>query len=62
MGGPFVSHSRVDEVNNRIITAEIFIFAPNDKKRDFVRTMEASLYTLKLPQDRQPSATAAANE
>jgi hypothetical protein len=49
MGGPFVSHSRVDTINNRVITAEIFIYSPDKMKRNLVRTMEASLYTLKLP-------------
>lgn len=52
MGGPFVSHSRVDEVNNRVITVEVFVFAPQKNKRNHIRSMEASLYTLKLPQDR----------
>jgi hypothetical protein len=49
MGGPFVSHSRVDTVNNRVITAEIFVYSPDKMKRNLVRTLEASLYTLKLP-------------
>lgn len=49
MGGPFVSHTRLDKVNNRIITAEIFIYSPDKLKRNLVRLMEASLYTLKLP-------------
>jgi hypothetical protein len=49
MGGPFVSHSRVDTVNNRVVTAEIFVYSPDKMKRNLVRTMEASLYTLKLP-------------
>ena len=50
MGGPFVSHSRVDEVNGRVIVAEIFIYAPESLKRDLVRRMEAALYTVQLPQ------------
>ena len=50
MGGPFVSHSRVDEVNGRIIVAEAFIYAPESLKRDLMRRMEAALYTLQLPQ------------
>lgn len=41
MGGPFVSHSRVDEVNGRIIVAEAFIYAPESLKRDLLRRMEA---------------------
>ena len=49
MGGPFVSHTRLDKKNQRIITAEIFIFAPDRLKRNLVRQMEASLYTLRLP-------------
>ena len=50
MGGPFVSHSRVDEVNGRVIVAEAFIYAPESLKRDLMRRMEAALYTLQLPQ------------
>ena len=50
MGGPFVSHSRVDEANGRVIVAEAFIYAPESLKRDLMRRMEAALYTLRLPQ------------
>ena len=50
MGGPFVSHSRVDEANGRVIVAEAFIYAPESLKRDLLRRMEAALYTLQLPQ------------
>ena len=50
MGGPFVSHSRVDEANGRVIVAEAFIYAPESLKRDLMRRMEAALYTLQLPQ------------
>lgn len=49
MGGPFVSHVRLDEVNQRVIVAEIFIYSPDKMKRNLVRQMEASLYTLRLP-------------
>lgn len=49
MGGPFVSHSRVDEENGRVIVAEVFIYAPESLKRDLVRRMEAALYTVQLP-------------
>lgn len=51
MGGPFVSHSRVDEVNGRVIVAEAFVYAPEMLKRDLIRRMEAALYTLQLPQE-----------
>ncbi|KAA6315687.1 hypothetical protein EZS27_033891, partial [termite gut metagenome] len=52
MGGPFVSHSRVDTKNQRVITAEIFIYSPDRSKGSLIRRMEASLYTLKLPGER----------
>ena len=53
MGGPFVSHTCLDRANHRIITAEIFIYSPDKLKRNLVRRMEASLYTLRLPGDKQ---------
>lgn len=55
MGGPFVSHTRLDKKNQRIITAEIFVFSPDKLKRNLVRQMEASLYTLKLPEEESQS-------
>ena len=51
MGGPFVSHTRIDEVNGRIIVAEGFVFAPRVDKRTPLRQVEAMVYTLKLPQE-----------
>ena len=51
MGGPYVSHTRLDQVNGRIITAEAFIYAAGQKKRNALRQAEAILYTLQLPQD-----------
>lgn len=51
MGGPFVQHTRLDEINQRIVTAEVFIFAPGQKKRNALRQAEAILYTLRLPQE-----------
>ena len=52
MGGPFVSHSVVDEINNRVIVVEAFVYAAGQKKGKFIRKLEASLYTLKLPADK----------
>lgn len=50
MGGPFVSLTRIDKQKGMIVTVETFIFAPNSKKRDLIRFMEASLYSLKFEQ------------
>ena len=52
MGGPFVSHTRLDKTNQRIVTAEVFVYSPNKLKRNLVRMLEASLYTLKLPTEK----------
>ena len=49
MGGPFVSHARVDRANGRVIVAEAFIYSPDKMKRNLMRQMEVSLYTLRLP-------------
>lgn len=51
MGGPFVSHSRVDTINNRVIVVEGFVYAPEKLKRGLMRRMEGALYTLMLPQE-----------
>ena len=56
MGGPYVSHVRLDKANQRIIVSEIFIYSPDKMKRNLVRQMEASLYTLKLPGSKQEGA------
>jgi hypothetical protein len=49
MGGPFVSHAMVDEANQRVIVVEAFVYAPSKLKRNYVRQMEAALYTLTIP-------------
>lgn len=52
MGGPFVSHSRVDTVNNRVVVVEGFVYAPDKMKRTMIRRLEAALYTLELPRNK----------
>ncbi len=51
MGGPFVMHAQVDELNGRIVVVEGFVFAPAKEKRNALRQLEAMLYTVKLPHD-----------
>ena len=51
MGGPFYSHTRLDEINQRVITIEGFVFAPGTKKRNAIRQLEAIVYSTKLPQE-----------
>ena len=52
MGGPFVSLTRLDQVNGRVVTAETFLFAPGQKKRNALRQDEAILYSLRMPNER----------
>jgi len=51
MGGPFVSHSRVDTETNSVVVVEGFVYAPEKMKRGLIRRLEGSLYTLQLPQE-----------
>lgn len=53
MGGPFVSLTRLDQVNGRVVTAEAFLFAAGQKKRNAMRQLEAILYTLQMPNERK---------
>lgn len=48
MGGPFVSITRLDELQQRVVTAETFIYAAGQKKRNALRQAEAVLYSLRL--------------
>lgn len=46
MGGPFVSYAYHDKANSRILVAEGFVFAPESKKANLMRQLEASLLTV----------------
>ncbi|MFP5470601.1 MAG: DUF4837 family protein [Bacteroidia bacterium] len=48
MGGPFISLTTLDEKNNRVITVEGYVFAPNSPKRELIRDLEAILYSLEF--------------
>lgn len=48
MAGPFVNYAVRDEVNNRLVVLEGFVFAPSTPKRDFVFELEAIIRSLKI--------------
>lgn len=54
MGGPFVSLSVLDEPRQRVVTAEGYIYAPQFDKREYLRTLEAVIYSLRFPEDPLP--------
>ncbi len=46
MGGPYVNTSMVDAKRGQIVTGVGFVFFPRKEKRDYVRQLEAILYTM----------------
>ena len=48
MGGPFVSHSRIDSLRGRILVAEAFVYAPGRPKEEVMKRLEAELLKLKM--------------
>ncbi len=48
MGGPFISYTMLDEKRNRVVTIDGFIHAPSLNKRNYVRELEAILYTFDI--------------
>lgn len=48
MGGPFVSLSVLDPQKKNVITVEGNVYAPKNDKRNYVRQMEAMIYSLEF--------------
>lgn len=48
MGGPYISLAELDMANQRVIVAFGYLYAPNKDKRDYLRQVEAMIYSLKL--------------
>lgn len=48
MGGPFVNTSTYHEESGRLITVESFIYGPRFDKRDYLRQLQAMVYTLEF--------------
>lgn len=53
MGGPFVMQAFVNENTGMVVVAEVLVYAPESKKRNLIRGMEASLYTISIPKDEE---------
>jgi len=51
MGGPFVSHSFYSQDGKDIIVLEAFVFAPRYDKRQYLRQVEALLYSFEWKKD-----------
>lgn len=48
MGGPFTAVAIVDSVRQRIVVAEAFVYAPEQRKRNLMRQLEAALQTFSI--------------
>lgn len=48
MGGPFISMTTIDTKNNRVVTAEGYVYAPQFKKRDYLYEVEAMIKSLEF--------------
>jgi hypothetical protein len=48
MGGPFISFIIDDVKNDRVIQIDGFVYAPQFKKRDYIRQLEAILHSIKM--------------
>lgn len=49
MGGPFISLSVLDASRRRVVTVEGHVYAPKNKKRNYLRQVEAMVYSLEFP-------------
>lgn len=48
MGGPYISLAELDAANQRVIVAYGYVYAPSKDKRNYIRQVEAMIYSLKL--------------
>ena len=39
-----------NEKTNMVVVVDVFVFAPEKDKRNLIRGMEASLYTISIPE------------
>ncbi len=51
MGGPFVTYTFVDEDTNRLFMIDGWVFAPKYDKRDYMRQVEAIIWSLSFPEE-----------
>ncbi|MGI6073276.1 MAG: DUF4837 family protein [Fermentimonas sp.] len=58
MGGPFVMHAFVNENTGMVVVVETFVYAPEMKKRNLMRNLEAVLYTISIPEPDSVEVTA----
>jgi len=53
MGGPFINLSVLDVSGNRVVVLDGFVYAPRFDKRNYLRQVEAMIYALELPNQKE---------
>lgn len=48
MGGPFLMLAELDTYNRRVIVADGYVYAPSKNKRNYIRQIEAIVYSLTM--------------
>ncbi|MDR2145282.1 MAG: DUF4837 family protein [Tannerella sp.] len=54
ISGPFVCYARADELNKRVVVTEGFVYEPVREKRNYIRTLETTLQTVRFPDEQEP--------
>ena len=49
MGGPFVMQAFVNENTGMVVIVEAYVYAPEMNKRNLMRGLEATFYTISMP-------------
>ena len=53
MGGPFVMHAFVNEHTGMVVVVEVYVYAPEMNKRNLMRNLESTLYTISIPEPKE---------
>lgn len=49
MGGPFVSYTTIDAQTGMVVTIDGYVFSPKIHKRNYLRELEHTVYSVKFP-------------
>lgn len=52
MGGPYISLAVLDEERQRVVVAYGYVYAPSKDKRNFLRQVQAMIYSLKIDNEK----------
>lgn len=57
MGGPFVNYTTIDPSTKQVISIDCFVHSPKDPKRNLLRQLQHTVYSVKFAQAQQPEQT-----